>query len=419
VLAVCGAALVVDAARPDGDVTFIAAGGVAILAGIVLLAPALVRLAGTIAGSLPPAARLAVRHAARHHVRTAAAMAAVTAVVGGSAAIVLVSAAPREAAALRRDARPGQVLLDPAAAATLGPDGLRRFAAALPARATVELSTVDSATAAVPLPPDGAAPGLSFEQNGIAVGGPEVIALVTGRPATGAETAALRDGAVAFNDTLVTGGRVTVLAGGRTQALTAAVAVRGTYYARLPGLLVTPATAQRLGLHASVTAVVVDTGRVPSAGELAAAERVLLQAQFDAAEPPATPLRAGVAADGGPDRSTGAMFWILAALSAIVTAAASLIAVGLTAAELRGDLRTMVAVGATPRTRRRLLTTQAVLIVGLATPLGLLAGIAPAAGFVAYSVDVHWQTPWGSLLLLLVLPPLLAAALTGTQHRTR
>ncbi|WBB99803.1 MULTISPECIES: hypothetical protein [unclassified Solwaraspora] len=178
----------------------LAAGGVALLLGVVASTPALVRMSGRVAGLLPTPSRLALRHAARHRLRTAAAVAPVTAAVAGSVALALAGAARGEVTPSRLDARPGQVLVPMDAAEKLGPDGLRRVAGALPSRATVRVVTATDLQAGPT-----ATVSVAAGQRDVAVGGAEVIRLVTGRPATRTEQEALdRGDAVAFNDTLVT-----------------------------------------------------------------------------------------------------------------------------------------------------------------------------------------------------------------------
>ena len=93
------------------------------------------------------------------------------------------------------------------------------------------------------------------------------------------------------------------------------------------------------------------------------------------------------------------MFYLLAAVSAIVTLVAGTVAIGLAAVELDGDLAILAAVGATPRILGQITAVQAALIVGIGAFLGLLAGIGPATGYVGYSVEVSWHTPSPALLV--------------------
>ena len=71
----------------------IAGGSALAVIGLVVLSPAIMGFAGRLGGSFPPAARLALRDAARHRARSAPAMAAVLAAVSGSAALLVVVAA--------------------------------------------------------------------------------------------------------------------------------------------------------------------------------------------------------------------------------------------------------------------------------------------------------------------------------------
>ncbi|MFU8853353.1 FtsX-like permease family protein [Micromonospora sp. SL1-18] len=439
VLLVAGIGLLLWSGNPEGRPEVLALGGVAQLLGVVACTPALVRAAGRLAAALPLSGRLALRHAARHGMRTAAAMAAVTAAIAGSVALALVGAARGDATPTRIEARPGQVLLPAEAADLLGQDGLRRFAAALPARDIVVLA--NATNVAMPIehlseegdavatpsgprarqPTIGHAPLASLEQLSVAVGGAETIRLVTGRAATTAELATLANGgAIVFNDTLMAGDHVMLGVDAQPAApLPAALAAHGEYFVNLPGLVVTAATAQRLGLAVAPGMVVADTHRMPSATELAAANDVLLRAQLAAAHPPAQPITAAAVTARVDTARTTTMFYLLAGVSAMVALVASTVAVGLAAAELHGDLATMAAVGATPRTRRRITMAQALLIVGLGALLGLLAGIGPAAGFIGYNTETHWQTPWPALLLIATAPPALATLIAGILARGR
>ncbi|MEO3928170.1 FtsX-like permease family protein [Micromonosporaceae bacterium B7E4] len=426
-----GVAILRYSAHPDGRIELIAAGGVMLLVGVVAAVPALVRGVGRLAPPLPLAGRLALRHSARHHVRTAAAVAAVGAAVAGSVALTLVGAARGEAEAVWRDARDGQIMLPAEAATALGPDGIGRFAATLPARSTVALRTAtdpERPGTSVVLP---GAPAVEVRdgvmsvaghQHGIAVGGAETIRAVTAREPTTAELAALRDGAaVLFNDALAVDRRVALRAGEDGPAVVpAVVAVRGEYFRDLPGILISEATARRVGLAVSPGELLVDTTRTPRADELAAATTVLLRAQLAAEPVPSAPLTVEPAAvrQTAPE-ATPTMFYLLVAVSAVVTGAASAVAVGLAASEMRGDLSTMTAVGAGPETAHRIRAAQAAVVVGLGAPLGLLAGLGPAAGYVAFNSAADWQTPWSRLLLVVVVPPVLATLLAGIPVRTR
>lgn len=92
----------------------------------------------------------------------------------------------------------------------------------------------------------------------------------------------------------------------------------------------------------------------------------------------------------------------------------------LLAGESRADLAVMSAVGAAPRTRRRLAAAQAGTLVVIGTVLGAILGIAVAAAFIALSarkydyVDPSWAfvVPWASVVAVMVALPA-AAWVTG------
>ncbi|HEX8631616.1 MAG TPA: FtsX-like permease family protein [Catenuloplanes sp.] len=429
-VAIVGVVAVSTSAHPDGSIELLAGGAVAGLLGALACAPALVRLAARAGGRLPLSGRLALRQAGRHRLRTGAAVAAVAAAVAGSVAVILVAGArdPRVTgpSAQAPVSAQVQVMVPQSAVAVLGPDGLRRVTAALSATAAVPLSWVSDGTGPVrrlPAVSDGTAPApllLSGAPETLAVGDPTALAVILGRPATAAESQALRDGgAVVFDPALAVGDRTQLFRPGPGPRFTlgAVVAVPGPGRAGLAAALVTPETARRLALPATPAGVVLDPGRRPTDTQLAAANAVLLAAQATTTAPPADPVvleLAPLPADGSPH---GPMFLLLAAISGLVTVAASAVAVGLSGSETRGDLTTMVAAGATPRVRRAIAAVQAGVIVGLGTLLGTAAGVLPAAGYIAHDVGIDWHPPWLPLLLTVAVAPALATALAGALSR--
>ena len=270
ILIAVGTAALLISGNPEGRSEALAAGGIALLLGIVACTPAFVQAIGRLAAGLPMPARLALRHAVRHRLRTAAAMAAVIAAVAGSVALALAGSARGEAVPTRLDARPGQVLVPVDAAELLSPSEREHLAATLPARAVVTIQAATNVHANVayhslPGGPTDSTALTAAEQRDIAVGGAELIRLVTGRAATTPELAALdRGDAVVFNDTLAANGRVILSSKDQPPtSLPAVVAARRDYFTKLPGLVISPATAQRLGLEIRPRLMVVDTTRVP------------------------------------------------------------------------------------------------------------------------------------------------------------
>ncbi|MEQ4300527.1 FtsX-like permease family protein [Plantactinospora sp. B6F1] len=120
---------------------------------------------------------------------------------------------------------------------------------------------------------------------------------------------------------------------------------------------------------------------------------------------------------------------ILAAVAGLVTLGAAAVATGLAAADGRGDLAILSAVGASPGVRRWLSLSQSGVIAGLGTVLGLLAGLgASAAVLFAYNQALMYQwprdpaypitVPWATLAVVLVVP-LVAMLGTGLLTRSR
>ncbi|BCB89769.1 hypothetical protein Psuf_070820 [Phytohabitans suffuscus] len=417
-----GATVAVLAAGPTGNIVTVTAGTMAILLGVTASAPILVTAAGRLARRLPLAARLAARHAARHRLRTAASAAAVCTAVAGSMALMLYNSAESTTNLMRQpNAHTGQVLLPAQAAAHLMPARLRAIESALPARASVPLTVLaeQARTTRVDLPPDAGQNGFRAEPSQlVAVGGAELIRLVTGAEAPPAALAALRDGgAVAFYPELVSGGELAI---GQNVRVPAVLVPAADYYTDLPGAVLSPKTARQHGLTANPGGVVIDTTRVPTAAEVAVANSQVLATQVDADPTNAEPAEATVGAKPPANRRDyGAMFLVLAVVSGVVTLAASAVAVGLATSEMRTDLSTLAAVGAGPRLRRRIAAAQAGLIVGIGALLGTVGGIAPAAGMVAFRDDLQWHVPWLPLAVTLLVAPALAVTAATLLTRPR
>jgi len=123
------------------------------------------------------------------------------------------------------------------------------------------------------------------------------------------------------------------------------------------------------------------------------------------------------------------MALLLALAAGVIALGAAGIATGLTAADSRGDLSTLAAVGATPGVRRRLSLSQAGVTAGLGSLLGVLIGLGSAMAILTAlntaegrSLAVNHQyplvVPWSALGLLLVVP-LIAMAGAGLLTRSR
>ena len=418
-LAAAGAAAAVGAAGSTGDIVTVTVGTVAVLLGITALAPVLVSLVGTLSARLPLAVRLAARHAARHRLRTAASVAAVCTAVAGSTALMLYNAAESvESMGIQPNAPIGQVLIPAPVAARLTPQRLDEIERALPSRAVVPVRVVRE-------PADVVVDGLpEYENTGqppfpsttVAVGGADLIRAMTGAEAPRAASAVLDSGgAVAFHPALAPGGSVVLE---RDIRLPATVVTAPDVYTDVPGVVISERTAAEHRLTVLDGDIMIDTVRAPTPAALAAVNSIMIAVQLEAGATAAADLaEVVVGAKPDPHRKFGPMFLVLAVISGLVTLAASAVAVGLATSEMRNDLSTLAAVGAGPRLRRRLAAAQAGLIVGLGALLGVAAGIAPAAGMVAFRGDLSWQVPWLPLTLTVLVAPALAVLLTTVFTR--
>jgi putative ABC transport system permease protein len=363
--------------------------------------------------------RLAVRHAARHRLRTAASAAAVCTAVAGSMALMLYNAADStENMLLQPTAPAGQVLLPAQVAAHLTPGRLREIESALPTRASVPLTVVSDRARMAPQSTPGYGGPPAFPSQEVAVGGAELIRAVTGMDAPPSALAVLRDGgAVVFYPSLASAGVLTI---GDKARLPATLVPAPEYYTDLPGAVVSDQTATMHGLRTGPGGVIIDTTRTPTAAEIAAANSSVLATQLEADPPVAKPAEVTVGATPSVNtRDYGAMFLILAVVSSMVTLAASAVAVGLATSEMRDDLSTLAAVGADPPLRRRIAAAQAGLLVGIGTLLGVLGGIAPAAGMVSFRPDLDWHIPWLPLAITVLITPGLAVTATALLTRPR
>jgi putative ABC transport system permease protein len=134
---------------------------------------------------------------------------------------------------------------------------------------------------------------------------------------------------------------------------------------------------------------------------------------------------------GEPAVDYGAPDWlatlIITGAGALLALAAAWIAAALAATESRPDLATLTAVGAVPRTRKRIVAAQAGTIAGIGAVVGVVSGYALGAAFVLFfryrwpTPDPAWSLtfPWPWLLALLVGLPLLAVTAAWLVTRSR
>lgn len=139
-LLVVGVVLVslADPGSDDVEEVLLSLGLIAVICGVVFVAPAAIRAAGCLAGRLPLAPRLALRDLSRFQARAASSLAAITIGLGMAAAIVAVAAA-NERPETEGNLAPNQFVIEP--------DDMGR--PPLPARTTADEERLDEAAAGV------------------------------------------------------------------------------------------------------------------------------------------------------------------------------------------------------------------------------------------------------------------------------
>lgn len=429
------------AAAPSstGPLALIAGGATLALIGVVLLAPALIGAIARAGARLPLSARLAVRDAERHRHRTGPATSAIVVVVTGSVVLAFSLAGAFHADELRYPPQlPSQTLSvmrgDGSSAAML--EGARLAAARLPGGrghvVSVALGPAAPADRGTPGPPrderrvyaeprpEGCSRGgrdcayVEVGRNGsVAIASDDATSrLLAGPGFDAAARGALNAGkALVFSAQMLDrAGRVRIFAHdgrGGVARLPGHLVRSDRAYQRLPAALVSRRTARAQGWDVHTDSVLVTYAPRATPDEVDAAVTVALGTG------------AFIARDDGPENPENLALLLIAAAAALMTLMGVAISVALSAAEGRADLATLAAVGAPPGRRRSLIASQALLVAGLGTLLGLVLGtfVAFTARATTGSPDI--VVPWGNLAATGVGVPLLAALVAALCTRSR
>ncbi|SCE66571.1 putative ABC transport system permease protein [Micromonospora viridifaciens] len=457
--------------------------------GLVLCTPALVGLVARLGRVLPLAPRIALRDTARNRAAAVPAVAAVMAAVAGSVAIGVVLTAQKA----REDAQHGASLpIGHAFVYNRTPDGEQKpsvpmekvsavVRSTLPATDVIAVgevacpdrdrkpTSIKAGQAVLPscylrpqLPQDRQCPydpyrGLSRAEKraanadprceidnthwsrtagGEMVAGPAAVTALT--KASGEDLSRAREtlaagGVLVGDPRLVVDGKVILQAYNEAtqgpitpEKLAQAPTVTVPGYApttgtRLPATIYSPGAVNAAKLGERPLGLVVATDRMPTQAEqdrLSAALRDL-----------SGEYRLGAAIERQPEIPYDPTLLILAAVAGLITLGAAGIATGLAAADGRGDLATLSAVGASPGVRRWLSLSQSGVIAGLGTALGVIAGLgASTAVLFAYNQALMYEwphgpeypveAPWDILAVVLVVP-LVAMLGAGLLTRSR
>lgn len=394
--------------------------------GAVLLVPALIGLVARTAGRLPLPLRLAVRDSDRQRARSAPAIAAIMASVSAVTALAVASSSDA------REAELGTTYSAPIGAVTV---------TASPATMSAAIAAAEKASTAsfTPLPivrdEDGEqrvsamVPDERYE--GSAINYPVAVADSTvlagwGVTISPAQQAFLDGGGALVPDvSMIVGGSIALdyLAPGAdvTSAIDLPARAADLGVGAVPrgpeppvaGAVVSRATADRLALPVTVSEARSD--RRASQMDVAAVRQAVIAAAPEAGD---------VTVEKTYRSTYAAVFAILAVLGALAIALGTFSATGLALSDARRDLATLVAVGASPRTRRLVAASQALVLsmigAALGIVIGLVPGLAAARNLTGFDGDqTVVDVPWSLLGILLVAVPLVVSGVTALVSRGR
>ncbi len=183
-------------------------------------------------------------------------------------------------------------------------------------------------------------------------------------------------------------------------------------------IIVSPALVDSLGLRMTPTEIVAATSRTPTQEEQDRfVDAMVLREANGRIEQPL---------QSRPDP----VLWVLTAGAAVITLGATGVATALTGADSKETLVTLAAVGATPWLRRALSLSQAAVIAGLGSTIGVFVGLGAAAGVLAaYNArlastwpsgpELSITVPWLNLAVTLLVVPTIAMAGAGLFTRSR
>ncbi|MGW3076511.1 FtsX-like permease family protein [Kitasatospora sp. NPDC001132] len=406
--------------------------------GLLLCTPMLVALTGRAAGRLPLGPRLALRDCARHRSRTAPAVAAVMAAVAGAVAIGVYTTSTD--AENRRDYRPqapygavqlishidGPRLADERTElegqlSGLGPRG---------DLGEVEYRWCENCSSTVQLKGPVERRGLGAPPR-VAAGDVTVLHNLFAVHDQAAEQALAAGKLLVFDRALVgaDGKAVLLLRGGGGAPLEPgqvpkpelqevpvdAVLVDDPAAADFAQGLVLPSALPGLGLAARPTGSVWLPATPPDRKAQQRAEAAAIRLDR----------LAQLTVERGYQPKGDALTLALTGFAGLVVLGAAGIATGLAAADSRQDQATLAAVGAPPRIRRTMAGLQCTLIALLGALLGAVNGFVPAVGLLksrasGFGAEPALITaPWGELLLIVLVLPLVAGLLAALLTRSR
>jgi hypothetical protein len=266
--------------------------------------------------------------------------------------------------------------------------------------------------------------------NQIVVGDQGDLAAVLGQRPSSAAVTALRDGgAVSLYPQFVEHGKVTLdwwtpaqlfdgeffRPGGTPQRSRSVDAVidPGRHPAAF-GVIVSPETAHRLGLHPRPIVLLARPSHQPSQAQLDELAAAVGAGRINTDRRPT----AYSYVENGPQRFAGTVGWIVLGVAGLITLGASVVALGLARNDARPDELTLGAVGAPPRTLRGIAFWQALVLAGLGSIVGGAFALVPAYAM-SLSGQMAFAPPWLQLGATAVGVPLMIAVVTALTRRVR
>lgn len=433
----------------------VAAGAIPTVLGAVLLAPAALSLTGRLAGRLPLVLRFAVRDADRQRGRTAPAVAAIAATVAG--VVALGTAAGSDAEQNRLQYRPSGAP-GVATVSVYGQDAPDYAVLAALARRTLPGEPVREVTG-LPAPVFGRAEGLTevqlcraseqpqdgrcYELSGEhssgygsdLLVGRSGLSVLEGVVPSGSWQAAQRD--LAQGRVLLTG--PTVVPGEPVELRLTRFALGPDGRETATVLATAEATAGRLEVPppAPVRAVIPEAvaeplGRALVVGLVVGDDLTRAQEQELSGALRRVDENLAVRVERGyQDSGDRTVLLVLSLVAGSLVLAGTLAATSLALTEARPDLTTLGQVGARPRTRRAVAAGYALVLGVVGALLGVAAGLVPgvaaavpltrdyaSSGFSPQGSSYVVVVPWPLLALLVVVLPLVAAAVAGLSARS-
>ena len=414
--------------------------------GMILLVPIVVVGVARLARRLPLSMRFAVRDAARHRTRTVPAVAAVAATVAG---VVALGIANSSDAAQNRETYQAQLPAGDGVITSYDADAAVLTSAAEIVDREIPDATVTPVRGIVEGRPTGESAYLEFRVPGAGTDGlldeyalpygssvlvsdgewPAVLGFVADADEPRARAAIAAGDVVVFSSRPVDQREVKITGfhsdGEGNDRRVRPVTVPATYVevegqAQLVGVL-PRRVARDLEVPVAATALSVTDADITAAQETDVSEGV-----------------AGLSTDMSfyvergyqNEDETMLLLLVLGALGALLMVGGTLTATFLALSDARPDLATLAAVGASPRTRRSVASSYA-LVVGLVGALlgaavGFIPGIAVSypltGGYTDYSgavVGPYIDIPWLMIGAVVLLLPLLTAAIVGLAARSR